>query len=166
MSFRLLNALAQLASAVQLGPDRAGPPSLVCSFVVRVACALPRGHPASERARQPALQSSASIDEPRGPKSVFRLPHGKERHQLGDTAQMKPSVSEHLEEYRVLSSRTGDRNAQIGFVLGEVQNLGRIDEHGRCLAGMEPPRIHLTDVCNQLGFDAPRPGQNLSESAE
>ena len=61
----------------------------------------------------------------RAGQKCFAVGLGKKRYQLSYAAQVKTSVSEHLEEYRVLSSRPGDLNAQIGFVLFPIRSRRR-----------------------------------------
>jgi len=56
----------------------------------------------------------------------------------------------------VLARRPGGGDAQVGLVLGKVQNLRALDEHGVAgLAGIQPSFVDFTDVCDQLPLDAP-----------
>jgi hypothetical protein len=52
------------------------------------------------------------------------------RSELGDAAQMKPPIGEHGENHGMRARGAAGRDAQIGFGLREVQDLGAIDIHG------------------------------------
>ena len=47
-----------------------------------------------------------------------------------NTAQMKTPVGEHLEKHQVLSGRTCRLDTKVGFVLGQMQNVASVSEHG------------------------------------
>jgi len=67
----------------------------------------------------------------------------------------------------VLARGSGGRDAQVRFGLREAEALRAVGEHRRtCLAGIEPPRIHLGDVCHELGFDPARVAHDLPEPEE
>ncbi len=75
--------------------------------------------------------------------------------QLGDAAQVETTVGEHLQDHRVLSSRPSHRDPQVGLGLGEVEDVGAVDEHrGGGLAGVEAPHLHLGDVGDEIGLHA------------
>jgi hypothetical protein len=81
----------------------------------------------------------------------------EERHELRDPAQVQAAVGEHRQQPRVLASRARDRDAQVGLGLGEVEPLGAVDEHRRAgLADVEPARIDLAEVSDEVGLDAAR----------
>ena len=67
----------------------------------------------------------------------------------------------------MLSRRTGGRNAEIGLGLREVQGVRAVREHRRKrLAGIEPSLVHLGDVGDNVGLDAPRLSHKLGEAVE
>ena len=41
-----------------------------------------------------------------------------------------------------------------------------MEQRGRALASVEPAFVHLTDVGDEVGFDAPRLPQEIGEAAE
>lgn len=83
-----------------------------------------------------------------------------------ELATLKTPVAEHLEEHRVLARCARNRDPQVGFVLGEMQNFSAVNEHRACsLFRKELPRIHFADVCDQIGFDASRLLQELRQAA-
>ena len=89
------------------------------------------------------------------------------RCQLRDAGQVKPPVGQHGQEHRVLSRRPCRRDAQVGFGLREVKDLRAPGEHrGRGLAGVEPARVHLADVGNEVGLAAAGASQELGQAAE
>jgi hypothetical protein len=91
----------------------------------------------------------------------------KMRRKLRDTTQVEPPVGEHFEKDGVLSRRSGRCDAQIGLLLREVQKLHAIREHrGHGCASKQPPLVHLIDVGNEFGFDAPRLLNELREAEE
>jgi hypothetical protein len=80
---------------------------------------------------------------------------------------VEPAVREHREEHGVLSSRPGHVDPQIGFGLGEVEDVSAIDEHrGGGLAGVEVSSLHLTDVGDEVGLDAAGLTEEKGESAQ
>ena len=62
---------------------------------------------------------------------------------------------------------TSRRNAEIGFRLGEVQSVHAVGEHRRKgLAGEEPSLLHLGDVGDDVGLDAPGLAHELGQAVE
>ena len=79
------------------------------------------------------------------------------RRKDGDAAQVKTTIPEHDQEYRKPPRRASDGDAEIGLRFREVQDPGAVGEHRRAsLAGIEPPIVHFTDVCDQVGLDSQR----------
>src|SRR5258706_14899076 len=62
---------------------------------------------------------------------------------------------------------TSRRNAEIGFRLGEVQDVHAVGKHRRKgLAGEEPSLLHLGDVGDDVGFDVPGLAHELGQAVE
>jgi hypothetical protein len=107
-----------------------------------------------------------------GPVNGAREEHvpvfGREvRCQLDDAGQVEPAVREHREEHGVLSSRPGHVDPQIGFGLGEMKDGRTVDEHrGGGFAGVEVSSLHLGDVGDEFGLDAPGLTEEVGEPAE
>ena len=104
----------------------------------------------------------------RGPfqERVSVLP-GETGSELGDSGQVEATVTQHHQEHRVLPRGTCHGDAQIGFRLGEVQDVGAVGEHrGRSLAGIEPSLVHLGDVSDEVGLDAPGLEQEVGQAKE
>jgi hypothetical protein len=92
---------------------------------------------------------------------------GEMRSQLGDSGQVQAPIGEQDEEHRVLARRTRHRDAQVGLVLREVEDLGAVGEHrGAGFAGEEPPAVQFTDMGDEVRLDSAGPTQEVGEPAE
>ena len=79
------------------------------------------------------------------------------RRQPGDPAQVQPAVAEHLEQHRVLPGRPRHGDPQIGLVLPQAKDSPAVLEHrGARPLGVQASELHLADVSDDLGLDAPR----------
>jgi hypothetical protein len=89
------------------------------------------------------------------------------RCQQRDSSQVKAALLQQGQEHGVLSRGAGDRDAQIGFRLREVQDLRAVDEHGGAgLTSIEPAPLHFSDVGDEVGFDAAGLLKELGQAAE
>jgi hypothetical protein len=92
---------------------------------------------------------------------------GEVRSQLVDCRQVKTAIRLHGQEHRMQPRRPGCRNAEIGLGLGEVQDVHAVGEHRReGLAGKEPSLLHLRDVGDDVGLDAPGLAHELGQAVE
>ena len=67
----------------------------------------------------------------------------------------------------MLPGRPGGRDAQVGLGLGEMETLRAVGEHGRRgLTGVEPARVHLADVGDEVGLGAARLAKQLGQASE
>ena len=67
----------------------------------------------------------------------------------------------------MLPRRPGRRNAEVGLGLGKVQDVRAVDEHRRKgIAGIEPSFVHLGDVRDDVGLDAPGLARKLGQAVE
>jgi hypothetical protein len=77
------------------------------------------------------------------------------RSQQRDPAQVKPPVTEHRQDHRMLPRGPGDGDAQVGLGLREVQGPRAVGEHRReGLTGVEASLVRLGDVGHQVLLDA------------
>jgi hypothetical protein len=109
---------------------------------------------------------------------AFRLVHGaseqripvlrrKHRCQLCDAAQMEPAVGEHLDEDWMFPSGLRDRDPQLRLAFGHVQDVRAVrEDRGSREPGIEMAGIHLADVADERGLDAPGPVQQFFEARE
>src|SRR5262245_12048846 len=82
--------------------------------------------------------------------------------ELDDAREMQPAVAQHGEEDRVPTSRSSRVDAQVGFRLGEVKDLGTVRVHRRRgLPRIEPARVDRADVINNIGLYATRVAEQL-----
>jgi hypothetical protein len=71
-----------------------------------------------------------------------------------DAAQVKTTVSEHVENSGVLADRTGHFDSRIGLVLRQVQPFRAKGKHRRSVACIEPPLVDLIrDFGKGWGFE-------------
>jgi hypothetical protein len=78
---------------------------------------------------------------------------------------MEPAVREHREETRVLASGPGDVDPQVGLVLREVKDVRAVHEHRRSgEAGIEPARLRLSDVADEVGLGPPGLVQEIGQA--
>jgi hypothetical protein len=69
------------------------------------------------------------------------------RRQLGDAGQVEAPIREQREKLRVLAGCPRDRDAQVGLVLREMEDVRAIDEHRRAsFAGEQASAVYLADV--------------------
>lgn len=74
----------------------------------------------------------------------------------GYAAEKKTPVPQHLEEYGMLPCSADHRDAQVRHFFRKVKHLSAVRVHRRCcFTRIESPRLHFTDVCDQLRLDAP-----------
>ena len=67
----------------------------------------------------------------------------------------------------MLSRGAGGGDAQVGLGLGEVEDLGAVREHrGRGLAGVEPARVDLADVSDEVGLVATGLAEQIRQATE
>ena len=89
----------------------------------------------------------------------------EDRHEDGDPAHVEPAVCEHLQQDGVPPRGPGHANPAEGLTLGEVQDPGAVDEHGRAgVAGVEAAEVHLGDVRDERGLDAAGPVGDVGEA--
>ena len=89
------------------------------------------------------------------------------RSQPLDTREVKPPVGQHRKQHGVLAGRSRHGDAEVGRTLGQVKDLGAVDEHRRCgLPKVEPAPVDLGDVSDQLGLDATAAADVLPETAQ
>ena len=89
------------------------------------------------------------------------------RSEKGDTGEVKPAVGQQVQDDRVLTGRPRGRDPQEGLVLGEVEALEAVHEHGRRrLARVEPARIDLGDVGHEVGLGVTGGLEECHETAE
>jgi hypothetical protein len=87
--------------------------------------------------------------------------------ELADAGEVEAAVGQHVQEERVLARGSGGGDEQIGFRLGEVQDLFTVREHRRTgFASVEPSLVDLGDVGHEVGLDAARLAQKLGETRE
>ncbi len=80
---------------------------------------------------------------------------GEVGSQLCHAREMQSAIGEHIEEDGMLPCRSRGGNAEIGLGLGEVEPLRAVGEHRRRgFAGVEPTRVYLADVGDEIGFVA------------
>jgi len=73
--------------------------------------------------------------------------------------QMEPSVFQGIEERRKSSGGPGGMDPSSGRILGKMQLIHAVGEHGRITRrGIEPPFIDLRDVGENLRRDPPGAG--------
>jgi hypothetical protein len=82
---------------------------------------------------------------------------GEQRDEPCHAAQVHPAVTQHLENHGEPTRRARDGDATVGLGFRETQAFGAVREHGReGLPRVQPSRIDLADVSDELGLDAPR----------
>ena len=92
---------------------------------------------------------------------------GQVRHEPGQAAEMQATVSEHREQRRMAARRASNGDAPVGLGLREVQVLGAVRKHRReCPSGIEPSLVDLAEMGDEIGLDAVRLRDELSETAE
>src|SRR6185503_21060746 len=90
----------------------------------------------------------------------------QERYEPREAAQVDPPVSQGLEDCRVLASGACNGDAAVGLGLREVQVLGAVRKHRReCSSGIEPSLVDLAEMGDEIGLDAVRLRDELSETA-
>jgi hypothetical protein len=95
------------------------------------------------------------------------VPCGEVGCELGDPAQVKTPIAQHLEEDRVLAGRPGHGDPQVGLALREVKSPGAIREHRReGLTGVELPPAHFGDVRDEVLLDAAGLAEDLAQAAK
>lgn len=86
------------------------------------------------------------------------------RGQLCDAAQVEATRRQQGQEHRMLPGSPRHRDPQVGLVLREVKDVGRVREHRRRrLPSVEPTGVHLGDVGDQVRLDPPRPSDELAQ---
>ena len=92
---------------------------------------------------------------------------GEERYEPRQAAQMQAAVPQHRQQLWVPACRASDGDPTVGLSLGEVQPLGAVDKHRRArLSGKEPALVDLANVRDQIGFDAVRLSDEISQTAQ
>jgi hypothetical protein len=92
---------------------------------------------------------------------------GEVRDELDDAAQVKTAIGQHIEKDGMLPRGSSRRDAQVGFGLGKVKDLGAVGEHRRGrLPGVEPALVDLADVSHEVRFGMARPAQKIGEATE
>jgi hypothetical protein len=89
------------------------------------------------------------------------------RGQLGDAAEVKATVRQHLEQHGMLPSGLGHVDPKLGLALGQVQDGRAVREHRRHgEARVEVSRVDLADVGDKRGLEPARPVEEIVESGE
>jgi hypothetical protein len=79
-----------------------------------------------------------------------------------DPAQVEPAVLEHVEEDGVAARKAPHGDAEIRLGVREVEDLAAVLEYRGCgLASVEPSRVHLPDVGDEVRLDPSRPTDQL-----
>ncbi len=93
--------------------------------------------------------------------------HGQVRRQLRDGRQVQPPVGQHGQEEGMLSRGAGGGDPEVGLGLGEVEDLGAVREHrGRGFAGVEPARVDLANVSDEVGLVATGLTEQIRQATE
>jgi hypothetical protein len=53
------------------------------------------------------------------------------RNDPSGSGEMKATVRQHHEQQGMVTRGASDRNPKVGFLLGQVQDIGTVSEHGR-----------------------------------
>ena len=89
------------------------------------------------------------------------------RRQLGDGAQVKPPVGEHLEYQRESSRQPGRSDPKVRLGIRQVQLRRRVDVHRWTrLAKIELPPVHLGQMPDQVCLDATTAPDKLGDASE
>jgi hypothetical protein len=140
----------------------------------RAACRPPSRDPADQRRHVGARSDLCEqlLDLALGPvrrslQQEVPVPGSQVRRDHRDRGEVEPPVGEHGQEHRVLPGGASSGDAQVGLRPREVETVRAVLEHGRHgLAGVEPARVDLADVGDEIGLGVARRVHESGEPAQ